>query len=573
MAIANAEIARLFERLADLLEIEGENPFRVRAYRNVAHTVEDLSRSIPQLIEQGYDLTDLPGVGKELALKLRQVAETGRLPLLEEVEARTPGALCDLMRIGGLGPKRVGILYHQLGIRSVEDLRRALRGGAIRELPGFGTRTEQIVAAGIEHLYGSPQRVPLHQAEQIAAPLVEYLRKFAGVRRVEVAGSLRRRKETVGDLDLLVACSRGAAVGVHFVAYPEVTEVLAQGGTRCTVRLRSGLQVDLRVVPTVSFGAALHYFTGSKAHNVAVRTRGARRRRKINEYGVFDGEERVGGRTEEEVFAAAGLPYIEPELREDHGEIEAAIGGTLPRLVQTEDLRGDLHVHTDASDGRASLHDMVRAAAARGYAYLAICDHSRRATVAHGLDASRLLRQIDDIDALNATLENFVVLKGVEVDILEDGTLDLPDEVLAQLDLRVCSVHYRFDLDRERQTERILRAMDNPWFNILAHPTGRLINQREPYALDLERVMRAAKDHGCILEVNAQTQRLDLNDSHCRMARSLGVKLALSSDAHDVGQLATVRYGIDQARRGWLQADDIVNTREPDGLRVLLRRK
>jgi DNA polymerase (family 10) len=357
-----------------------------------------------------------------------------------------------------------------------------------------------------------------------------------------------------------------------FVAYDEVVEVVSQGDTRATVRLRSGMQVDLRLVPQVSYGAALHYFTGSKAHNIAVRTLAVKRGLKLNEYGVFEGDKRIAGRTEQEVYDAVGLPYIEPVLRENRGEIEAARKGRLPELLTVDDLRGDLHCHTDASDGHDSLRSMALAARELGHDYLAISDHSRHVTVAHGLDPERLARQLDAIDRLNDELDGITLLKSCEVDILEDGTLDLPDDMLARLDLVVCAVHYRFDLSRRKQTERILRAMDNPYFNILAHPTGRLLNDRPPYDVDLERLMRAAQDNGCFMEVNSQPDRLDLTDEACRMARELGLKVAISSDAHGSASLGYLRYGVDQARRGWLTAQDVINTRSLRALRRLLRR-
>ncbi|HXH27503.1 MAG TPA: DNA polymerase/3'-5' exonuclease PolX, partial [Candidatus Polarisedimenticolia bacterium] len=409
-------------------------------------------------------------------------------------------------------------------------------------------------------------------AEAIAAPLVDALKAVRGVGEVVIAGSFRRRKETVGDLDLLVTCRAGSPVMDRFLAHDDVREVLSRGDTRSSVRLRAGLQVDLRVVPKASYGAALHYFTGSKDHNIAVRQRGVLRGLKINEYGVFRGARRVAGRTEEDVYRAVGLPYIDPALREGRGEIEAAEAGRLPRPIPLEAIRGDLHSHTTETDGRFSLEEMVRAARERGYEYLAITDHTRHLTVARGMDPQRLARQMEAIDRLNAGLQGFRVLKSAEIDILEDGSLDLPDDILRRLDLRVCSVHYKFDLPRERQTGRILRAMDNRYFNILAHPTGRLLGQRPPYDVDLERIMDAALERGCFLEVNAQPERLDLDDVHCRMAKERGLKVAVSTDAHSLRHLDSIRLGLDQARRGWLEPDDILNTRPWEELRPLLAR-
>jgi len=572
VTVHNRQIAEIFGRLADLLEIEGANPFRVRAYRNAARVVAGHPRGLADLVAEGADLSDLPGIGKDLAAKIATIVRTGRLPKLDEVEKRTPPALSELMRVPGLGPKRVKTLHDALAVRSVEDLRRALRSGRVRELPGFGAKTEAAIAAGLEHLAQSGQRTLRPDAEEIAAPLLAHLRAVPGVKEIAVAGSYRRCRDTVGDLDILATCRRGTPVMAALAGYDEVETVVAQGETRSTVVLASGMQVDLRVVPQVSWGAALHYFTGSKAHNIAVRRLGVQKKLKINEYGVFRGERRVAGRTEAEVYAQVGLPYIEPELREDRGEIEAARAGTLPRLVTLADIRGDLHCHTDATDGQHSLAQMARAAQERGYAYLAITDHSKRVAMAHGLDRARLAEQIDAIDRLNERLDGLVLLKGIEVDILEDGTLDLPDAILRRLDLVVCSVHYQFGLPRGKQTARILKAMDNPLCSILAHPTGRLLNERAAYDVDLEAVLEGARERGCAVELNAQPARLDLDDVACRQAREIGVSVAISTDAHSTGNLRYMRYGVDQARRGWLEAADVLNTRPLAELRSLLKR-
>ncbi|OOG28104.1 DNA polymerase III [Thioalkalivibrio denitrificans] len=573
MARLNAEIADKFNRLADLLEIEGANPFRVRAYRNAARTVGSMSRSMADLIAEGRDLSELPDIGDDLAEKIETIVRTGRLPLLEEVEQRTPAALSDLMKIGGLGPKRVQTLHRELGIASAEDLRRAADQGRIRGLEGFGPKLEQTILSRLAGTPGSKgKRHRLIDAEAVAEPLVAYLRETKGLKDIVVAGSYRRRRETVGDLDILVTARKGTPVMDRLAAYDQVSEVISQGTTRSTVILRSGMQVDLRVVPQVAYGAALHYFTGSKAHNIAVRKLAVDRGLKLNEYGVFRGDKRVGGRSEKEVFGSVDLPYIEPELRENNGEFEAGAKGRLPRLITLDRIRGDLHCHTTATDGRDTLEDIVEAARERGYEYVSINDHSRRVAVAHGLDTKRLLAQIRAIDRLNERLDDIVVLKSVEVDILDDGALDLPDDVLKELDFTVCAVHYRFNLSRRKQTERILRAMDNPHFNILAHPSGRLIGRREPYEVDMERIMKRAAECGCFLELNAQPDRLDMDDSACKMARDMGVKVAISTDAHRTGDLDLMRFGIGQARRGWLEPDDVINTRPLKELKRLLKR-
>ncbi len=572
MTTCNAEIATLFTRMSILLEIRGANPFRVRAYQNAARTLRGLPRSAADMLAEGQDLSELPHIGKDLAGKIAEVVETGRFAMLEELEAEYPAELADLTALPGLGPKRVRALYEELGIRNLRDLQRAATRQRVRTLRGFGPKTEQRIREALLRRAHTGRRHKLSEVEDIAASYVAHLQAVPGVKRVVVAGSFRRRKETVGDLDILVTCEKGAPVVSHFVAYDEVSQRVSRGSTRSTVVLNSGLQVDLRVVPEISYGAALYYFTGSKAHNVAVRTLAVKKGLKVNEYGIFKGERRVAGRTEEEVFDIVGLRYIEPELRENLGEIEAAKKNQLPKLVALSEIRGDLHVHSRATDGHGSVRQMAEAAKARGYAYLAITDHSKRVHVAHGMDEKRLARQLGEIDRLNETLEGIVVLKGVEVDILEDGTLDLSDDILKRLDLRVCAIHSGFHLSREKQTERIIRAMDNPYFNILAHPTGRLIQRREPYELDMERVMTAALERGCYLELNSQPARLDLDDIHCRQAKHMGLRLAISTDAHSAIDLDFMRFGVDQGRRGWLEPEDVLNTRPLGELRRLLAR-
>jgi len=572
MPIHNEEIAGLFERLANLLELEGANPFRVRAYRNAARTIRGYPQTMASLVASESDLSELPNIGEDLAAKIETIVRTGALPMLKEVEARTPGQLSDLMQIQGLGPKRVKTLHKSLGIRTVDDLRRAARAGKIRELPGFGPKTERAIIKGLDALAEGAPRTPLPQAEEIARSLMEYLRACKGVRQVTIAGSYRRRKDTVGDLDILVTAGRGARVMDRFVKYDEVREVLSKGTGRSTVRLRSGMQVDLRVVPQVSEGAALLYFTGSKAHNIAIRKIAVAKGWKLNEYGLFKGDQRIAGKTEKEVYRRLGMAWVPPEMREDRGEVEKARKGKLPGLVQLGDIRGDLHCHTRATDGRLSVEQMARAAAELGYEYLSINDHTRHVRVANGLDADRLLEQIDEIDRLNERLDGIVIMKSVEVDILKDGSLDLPNDVLSRLDFTVCAVHYSFDLPENKQTDRILRAMDNPCFNIFAHPTARLINERPPCALDLGRLMRAARENGCVMEVNAQPSRLDLNDEGCRLARESGVKVVISTDAHSDADLRYMGYGVDQARRGWMPASDVLNTLPLRKLRKALER-
>jgi DNA polymerase (family X) len=505
MTVHNAEIADILNKFADLLAIEGANPYRVRAYQSVARNIEALSTSVGQMVERDEDLTTIPGIGKDLAAKVEEIVRTGTLKDLEEVGQRVPMELIDLTSLAGLGPKRVGTLYRELGVATLEGLEKAARAGQVRQLEGFGAKMAQKIIEELEQTKGesSTKRFKLMVAEQVVEPLMDYLRNIKGVIRAEAAGSYRRMKETVGDLDILVVCGDDSDVMQRFVEYERVDRVLSKGTTRSTVVLRSGLQVDLRAVPDKSYGAALQYFTGSKAHGVATRRVAQEKGLKLNEYGVFRGSEQVAGKTEEEVYSQLALPWIDPEIRENMGEIEAAQEGRLPQLVTLADIRGDLHAHTKATDGRATLEEMARAARKRGYKYLAITDHTARLKVAKGMDSERLAKQIEEIDRLNEKLDAIAILKGAEVDILEDGSLDLPDEILRQLDLVVCSVHYKFDLPKEQQTRRIIKAMDHPCFTIVGHPTGRLINQREPYDVDMEHLMRAALDTGSALELEA----------------------------------------------------------------------
>jgi DNA polymerase (family 10) len=570
MPIHNADIALVFGEIADLLEIQGANPFRIRAYRNAARIVGELGRELSRAVAAGEDLSRLPGIGEDLAGKIRELVSTGRCQMLEKLHRDLPPAIGELLHVPGLGPKRVRTLWHELEIQTAEQLCRAARDGRIRALPGFGEKTELNILRAVEARAGHLRRFKLATAAQYADALAAHLRRVPGVDQVAVAGSFRRARETVGDVDILVTAQAGSRVMDRFTGYDEVTEVLSAGPTRASVLLRCGLQVDLRVVEAASYGAALCYFTGSKAHNIVIRRLGQEMGLKINEYGVFRGSTRIAGETEESVYAAVGLPWIPPELREDRGEIEAARAGRLPRLVELADLRGDLHAHTKATDGHDTLREMALAARARGLSYLAITEHSRRLAMAHGLDPQRLARQCDEIDRLNATLEGIVLLKGIEVDILEDGTLDLPDSALAQLDLVVGAIHSRFDLPRSRQTERILRAMDNPHFTILAHPTGRMIESRPPYDVDMLRIVRQARARGRFLELNAHPERLDLLDTYCMMAKEEGVAVAVSSDAHSALDFDNLRFGIGQARRGWLSAGDVLNTRTLPQLRRLL---
>jgi DNA polymerase (family X) len=572
MPVHNADIAAVFDEIADLLEIESANPFRVRAYRNAARTLRDLTQDVAAMIAQGEDVTELPGIGEDLGSKIKEIVETGTAAMLEEHRKKVPATLTNLLKIPGLGPKRVQALYHKLGIRTLDDLRNAAQNGRVRVLQGFGAKTEQHILEQLTARTSEAKRFKLAVATQYAESFIAYLKASAGVETIVAAGSYRRAKETIGDLDLLVAARSGSPVIDRFVSYPEVEEVLAHGTTKASVRLACRLQVDLRVVPEASYGAALQYFTGSKEHNVVLRQLAQQQGLKLNEYGLFDGDQSMAGATEESVYTAVGLPWIPPELRENRGEFEAARAGRLPKLVELADLKGDLHAHTKATDGRNTIKEMAAAARKCGFEYLAITDHSRRLAMVHGLDSKRLFEQLEEIDRLNEASPGLTILKGIEVDILEDGSLDLPDEDLGRLDLVVGAVHSHFRLSREKQTERILRAMDRPHFTILAHPSGRLIDEREPYEVDMLRLIRHARERGCALEVNAHPVRLDLTDTDCQMAKDEGVLVSINSDAHSVLDFENLRYGVGQARRGWLEKGNVLNAKSLQSLRPLLKR-
>ncbi|MGD8285340.1 MAG: DNA polymerase/3'-5' exonuclease PolX [Desulfobacterales bacterium] len=571
MPVYNADIANVFDEIADYLEIDGENPFRVRAYRNAARTVRGLGPELKDMVAQKEDLSQLPGIGKELTAKIHEILNTGTARALKKLQAKIPPEVRQILKLPNLGPKRVRVLYHDLKIQSLDELRQAAKDGRIRELPGFGKKTENQLLAAVEAHAERELRFKIADVRPFAESLLSALKKVEGVKQVVVAGSYRRSVETVGDLDILVIADKDSLVMDRFVAYQDVADVLSKGMTRSSVVLRTGLQVDLRRVEEKSFGAALQYFTGSQAHNIAVRRLGRQRGLKINEYGVFKFDERVAGDSEESVYNSVGLSYIPPELRENRGEIDASREKRLPRLVKLDDIKGDLHVHTNASDGRHSLKDMALAAKQRRLQYIAVAEHSQLLAFAGGLDESRLLKQMDEIDRLSEELEGVHILKSIEVDILEDGRLDLQNDVLEKLDLVVASVHSNFDLPEDRQTARILRAMDNPYFTILAHPSGRLIDQREAYKVDMEKVIRQAAERGCFIELNARPKRLDLVDIYCQVAKDLGVLISINSDAHRVDDFDHLRYGVGQARRGWLGKGDVLNTRSLAELRKLLK--
>ena len=570
--LKNRDIAGFCERLGDLLEIDGANPFRVRAWRNAAETIAGLSERVVDLVESDTDLTGYPHIGRDIAEGIRSLVTTGHLPPLDEIARRVPPKLADLMQVQGLGPKGVKALYDHFQLRTLDDLERAAREGRVRELSGFGAKKEAALLDGIQRLRAAgEQRTRLAAAETVAVPLRDRLAATTDVTGAIIAGSFRRRRETVGDIDLLVATGDGDAVMDRLVADDDVERVVSHGSTRSTVILGGGLQVDVRAVSPDSLGAALLYFTGSKQHNVALRQRAVDRGWKLNEYGLYDGEKPLEAASEAAIYRRLGLDWIPPELREDRGEIAAAENGSLPELVTAAAIRGNLHGHTDWSDGNDTLAAMIDAARERGHDYIAITDHGPRVRIANGLCAERLAQQADAIDAVAAGYDDITILKGCEVDILGDGTLDLPDDILARLDIVVCSIHYELRRPRAEQTERVLRAMANPHFMIWGHPTAREINRREPIDIDLARCLEAAAERGIAVEINAQPKRLDLSDINARLALDKGCRLAVDTDAHAAHHFDLLRHGIDQARRAGATAADVINTRSATDLRGVLR--
>lgn len=558
----NVEVARLFEDLADLLELEGANPFRVRAYRNAARTLEALSVDVATIVERDPDeLQQLGGIGKDLADKIVVIVRTGELPQLEELKAKIPPGVVQMLRIPGLGPKKVAALFKELGLDTLEALKQAAEQGQIAELKGFGKKTEVSILEGLGLIAEAGQRSHLADAKPEADAILADLQQLKSTKQAIVAGSFRRRKETVGDLDVLVTSSDPNAAMDRLAANPLVVKVLARGETKQTVRLRSGLQLDLRVVPDESFGAAAQYFTGSKEHNILIRRRAQERGLKLNEYGLFRGEKLVASHTEEDVYKAVGLPWIPPELRENRGEIELAEKGQLPKLIELDDIRGDLHMHTTATDGMNSIREMAEAAKARGLKYIAITDHSKRVSMANGLDVKRLRKHWDDIEKVRGQVHGIEILKGVECDILEDATLDLPDDVLAEADWVLAVLHYGLKQPREQIHKRLLTAIRNPHVDAIGHPTGRLIGHRPGADLSFEVILKAAADHGTWMEINAHPSRLDLDDVHAAAAKELGIPIVIDTDAHSTTGLDVMQFGIFQARRAGLEAKDVVNTR------------
>ena len=582
----NLAVARIFAEIADLLEIKGENPFKIRAYRNGAETIAHLGTPLAGLSAE--ERRGIPGIGKDLAAKITELLDTGGAAYHQELLQEFPPTILDLLRLQGVGPKTVALLYSGLGIRSLDDLQGAATDGRIRQLKGMGAKKESQILKALEERQRVTGRRLIAEAYDVAASLVAYLREHAPGATIVPVGSLRRGCETCGDIDIVAAVPRLAlgtspesssdgappALMDAFTSYKLVETILARGRTKSSVKLWGGFQADLRLVPLDSLGAALQYFTGSKAHNIALRDRAIQRGFKLNEYGLFrvDDDTAVAGATEEGIYEALGLAWVPPELRENRGELTAAETGRLPGLVSLQDLKGDLHMHTTATDGRADAETMARSAQASGLQYIAITDHSQSLAMANGLDETRALEHARAIRALNDRLDGITVLAGIECDIRPDGSMDLADDCLAALDIVIASIHSAFTMDERQMTDRILAAIANPHVDVIAHPTGRLILKRDGYRVNLEQVLAAAAAAGVALEINSQPDRLDLHDTHARLARERGVKLIVDSDAHSPAALGNLRWGAMTARRAWLQPDDVLNTRPLEDFRAALRR-
>lgn len=573
MPVHNKEIADILNEVADYLEIKGENEYRITSYRNAARTVLGLSESISKMAEDEKDIQSIPDIGESMAEKIKEIAKSGNLEQLEKLKKQIPESLRDIMKLEQMGPRRTKILYEELNIESIDELKKAAEQGEIEKLEGFGEKTTKKILKEIKQFSekGGSERFKLHEAGEMIQPMLKYLEKEMD--NITIAGSYRRMKETVGDIDLLCTAKDQEKAMQHFCDYEEVKEVLSHGETRSSVRLRTGLQVDIRIIKKKSMGAAKLYFTGSKAHTVVLRKMAKENDLKINEYGIYKGKKRVAGKTEKEMYEKLGLKYVEPELRENQGEIEAAKKDELPDLLKLKDIKGDLHTHTKATDGKNTLKEMAEAAKEKGYSYFAVTEHSKKVAMAGGLNEKDLEKQIGEIDELNKKMKKIKIIKGIEVDILENGTLDLPDDILKELDLVICAIHYNMNLSKKKQTKRILKAMENPYFNILAHPTGRMINKRSGYDIDMDEIMKEAAEKGCFLEINSNPDRMDLSDKYVRKAKDAGVKLAISTDSHSTGNFDYIKYGVAQARRGWMGKADIINSRSWKQLEKLLYRK
>ncbi len=555
----NLEIAAIFSRIADSLQILDENRFKIRAYQNAARNISELSEDIEKIAEAG-GLEDIPGVGKDLALKIQEYLSTGEIAYYEKIQSEVPPSLVDLLRIQSLGPKTLSLLFKEFGVKNLSDLEKVLKTQELQNVKGMGKKKIEDIEKGIELMKRGKERLNIGIALPIAQSIVNLIDELPGTKNTTFAGSLRRMKETIGDIDILTSTKDGGKVIDEFVKLPFVTEVLASGDTKGSVIIENGTQVDLRVVDKDSYGAALLYFTGSKAHNVKLRTMAVKRGLSINEYGIYRGEKKLAGRTEKELYEFLGLPLFPPEIREDRGEFEAAAIKSLPNLIDFKDIKGDIHCHSNWSDGKSTIEEMAHAALKMGYEYIAITDHSPASRIANGLDVKRLREKIKEIEKTRKKVKGIKILSGTEVDILSDGSLDYPDEILRNLDIVIAAVHSGFKMEKDAMTKRITSALKNPYVHIFAHPTGRLINEREPYNVDLEEVFRVAKQHGKAIEINASYMRLDLNDINSRRAKELGIPITINTDAHRTDHLQFMLYGIGTARRGWIEKKDVINT-------------
>lgn len=567
----NLEIAQIFERIADILEFKGENRFKINAYRKASRIIGSISEDIEHLHKENR-LMEIPGVGSGIAEKIAEFLDTGKMSKYEETMKGIEEGLIKLMDISGIGPSTLRTIHKELGIKDIDGLEKAASEGRLQVLKGMGEKKEDNILRGIRLFKESQKRISIGTALPLVKEIIESLKKKTGIKDIEAAGSLRRMKETVGDIDILAGGSNGKEIISAFVSLPIVKDVLSSGETKGSVIAEGNIQVDLRVVERESFGAALQYFTGSKLHNIHLRDMAKRLGLKINEYGIFKGDKKVGGEKEEDIYSELGLLWIPPELREDRGEIEAAKEKRLPNLVTIKDIKGDFHVHSNWSDGAEPIEEVAERAKSLGYQYIAITDHSKSTKIANGLTEDRLLKQIKEIRDLNKNIKGIKILSGSEVDIKTDGTLDFPEKLLKELDIVVASIHIGFKEDEETLTKRIISAIRNPYVNIIAHPTGRLISSREPYKLNIKRVFEVAVETGTAIEINAYYDRLDLNDVHCQMAKEMGVKMAIGTDAHHISQLSMMEYGIGIARRGWLEKKDLLNTMNYKELMEWLKR-
>jgi len=557
----NKEIAEMFFTIADLLDIKGEIPFKTRAYRIAAQTIADLDEDIEKLVRE-KKLEELPGIGKAIAKKITEYVETGHLEFYEKLKKEIPVGILELLEIPSLGPKKVATLYNKLGIKTVEELKKACEKGKLRDLDGFGEITERNILRGIKLMEKTQGRFLLNLAYENGVRYIDFLKQLSSVNKISIAGSLRRMKETIGDIDILVSSKSPEEVMNHFVEYPKVKQILVKGKTKTSVILEDGIQVDLRVVEEKSFGAALQYFTGSKDHNVILRGIAIKKGFKLNEYGLFekDTDKYIAGRTEEEVYRKLGLPYIPPELRENRGEIEAGLEDKLPNIIEYNDIKGDLHVHSIWSDGVNSIETIAIEAKKLGYKYIGISDHSQSLHIARGLSEEQVLEKIEEIRRLDDKIDGIRILCGTECDIKQDGSLDYPNSLLKKFDFVIAGIHMGFKMTQEEATSRTIKAMENEYVTIIAHPTGRLIGRREPFDLDMDKIFEKAVETNTYLEINAFPDRLDLNDVNCKRGKEYGVKFVINTDAHSIIHLPYIKYGVATARRGWLERKDVINT-------------